>query len=912
MQSPLPPQWSQAQFDWLCALGRATSRAGRQSLLAQHPEWRRAEVVLALLGGLRPSTPNEARAWLDAGRGLILVADTLNQPRPQGLTRLQVAYLHYLLDDLGRALSMIRDASRYFQRANDRLGLARAWHLQAEVVILTEGAKSALPLYQRARAVYAELRATDALLRCDYGLVRVYHLLGDDEKALQTARRAYQLAVQQGNRPMQARCHMSEGIVLRAMGRYDEALRAYQQSLDLWRKEGVELEQARVIANIGLVYWSMGLLTEAKMHYAEAMPIFHTSGSIADVATCQLNTALILTVEGDYLPALEHLREAQQQFEQVGDADGLSYCLLTRAEALEGLGRLMDALPIIHQACEMFQRIGNPAQLAYARMVKARLLIGLQRYEEARRVLQQAQPLLEQSQREAYPALYHFLMGEVARFARLPKEAERHYEETIRQLGAVPVLAGVPKEEMSQLLAKFHAQVSQIAWFFIGRGEHEKAFRALQAGKGVALRSSLGAQRSGGTDMTTQERRRLAQLQRDWEEAQRHKATTKAQQEAIRRYNEWMRYRRQLAQRRPRWAASQSVPLNPSELPLDNRTALIEYAFAIDGIGMLVVRRRGNRVVMSGATVRVPQERVLSTISELRRAIEGMGRTERIDALAHQLYDWLIRPIEPALNGVQHVVFCPDGGLHSIPWAVLKGRDNRYLIERYTLCTASSATVWGYAKRVASKTPPASERPLMVALWEFPRSASAGTRANLSQLPGVRTERALFQRLFGRVARIVSGEQAVPERVLNAFGKATLIHIATHAVPNFRLPLLSAIALYGAQEPRWLYAEDILQTRLSARLTVLSACSTAQGALGSDGMMGLAWAFMLAGCPSVLTTLWKLPDEGVPLWMETFYKAYLQGETVAQSVRTATLRLLRDPRYRHPRYWSAWLVQGAN
>ncbi len=246
-----------------------------------------------------------------------------------------------------------------------------------------------------------------------------------------------------------------------------------------------------------------------------------------------------------------------------------------------------------------------------------------------------------------------------------------------------------------------------------------------------------------------------------------------------------------------------------------------------------------------------------------------------------------------------------------MPWAVLQGRDNRYLIERYEIATASSASVWGYAERASRASPSAFERPLMVALSEFPSNGGSGVRARLSPLPGVRREQTVFVRLLGRSAQVLQERNATRERVIENAKRATLLHIATHAVPNLRLPLLSALALYGTREPTWLYANDILQARLSARLVVLSACSTAEGAVGNDGMMGLSWAFMLAGCPSVLTTLWKLPDESVPMWMEAFYTALRQRRSVAQSVREATLRLLRDARYRHPRYWGAWIVQGA-
>lgn len=913
MQERLPNQWSQAQYEWLSAIGRASSPTERQRLLAEHPEWCRAEVVQSLIPGLSPTTPLEAQAWLEAAHGLVSVADTLNQPQLKGLTRLQLAYLFFFSDEFGRALPLIEQATRYLRQANDRLGLARALHLQAEVLLFTEGAERALPLYEQARRIYQDMRAVDNQIRCDYSLVRVYHILGQHERALQVARQAYALAQRQNNRPMQARFRMAEGIVLRALARYDEALQAYQQALDLWRAEQVALEQARVIANIGLVYWSMGMLTEARLHYAEAMPIFRASGAEVDVATCQLNTALILISEGDYLRALDMLQEAEQRFRRIGDVEGVAYCLLSRGEALEALSRLSDALSAVHQACVHFNTVGNANMLACGRLLKARVLLVLGRPDETSQTLRQAFQLLDQGAGKTYLPVGYFLRGEVSRKLQRYGEADRHYLKAVEHLSSKTALAGVPPEEMSRMLSQFREMVAHSAWYFAGRGRYETAFRILQQGKGVALRQTMHPQPSRNADLTPQEQRRLDQLYKAWEQAQRRATTSpQSQRKVAQRYTEWERYRRQLARRRPRWGAAQNLPLSPRELPLDNRTAVIEYALAMDGIGILVVRRQGGRAQVQGTTVRVPHEKVLATIRELRRAIETGASVERIHSLARTLYDWLVRPVESALVGVQQVIVCPDGGLHGVPWSVLQGADGRYLIERYALATSASATVWAQATRFASQVRPSTERPLMVAVSEFPSSNAIGTRANLSRLPGVRQEQAVFQRLFGRTANLLSERNAVPEKVMSALKNATLIHIASHAIPNFRLPLLSAFALYGVREPSWLYAQDILQSRLSARLAVLSACSTAEGALSTDGMMGLAWAFLLAGCPSVLTTLWKLPDEGVPLWIETFYTTYRQQRSVSQSARVATLRLLKDPRYRHPRYWSAWLVQGAN
>jgi CHAT domain-containing protein len=52
----------------------------------------------------------------------------------------------------------------------------------------------------------------------------------------------------------------------------------------------------------------------------------------------------------------------------------------------------------------------------------------------------------------------------------------------------------------------------------------------------------------------------------------------------------------------------------------------------------------------------------------------------------------------------------------------------------------------------------------------------------------------------------------------------------------------------------------ILDLKINADLVVLSACDTGQGTLTGDGVVGLSRSLISAGTPSVIVTLWKIPD----------------------------------------------------
>lgn len=89
-----------------------------------------------------------------------------------------------------------------------------------------------------------------------------------------------------------------------------------------------------------------------------------------------------------------------------------------------------------------------------------------------------------------------------------------------------------------------------------------------------------------------------------------------------------------------------------------------------------------------------------------------------------------------------------------------------------------------------------------------------------------------------------------------------LVHFATHGDLSESEPLSSAVLLVpGGGEDGRLEVREVFGLDLHARLVVLSACETGLGKLSrGDELVGLQRAFLYAGTPAVVTTLWKVDD----------------------------------------------------
>ena len=98
---------------------------------------------------------------------------------------------------------------------------------------------------------------------------------------------------------------------------------------------------------------------------------------------------------------------------------------------------------------------------------------------------------------------------------------------------------------------------------------------------------------------------------------------------------------------------------------------------------------------------------------------------------------------------------------------------------------------------------------------------------------------------------------------------------------------------------------------MHADLAVLSACETGRGRPGAgEGVIGLSWAFFVAGCPTTVVSQWKVESASTTELMLAFHRNLRSGRSKALALQAAALKLLRESRYRHPFYWAGFVVVG--
>jgi CHAT domain-containing protein len=163
---------------------------------------------------------------------------------------------------------------------------------------------------------------------------------------------------------------------------------------------------------------------------------------------------------------------------------------------------------------------------------------------------------------------------------------------------------------------------------------------------------------------------------------------------------------------------------------------------------------------------------------------------------------------------------------------------------------------------------------------------------------------------------LLLGSRATESSFKRLADRYDVIHLATHGYFNKLNPLLSGVMLEAdTQDDGRLEVHEILELKLNAELVTLSACDTALGSgyfaevPAGDDLIGLTRAFLFAGTPSVLASLWEVNDRSSAQLMHSFYSQLRNGDK-AIALAKAQREMRARGVYRHPYYWGAFTLVG--
>jgi CHAT domain-containing protein len=303
-------------------------------------------------------------------------------------------------------------------------------------------------------------------------------------------------------------------------------------------------------------------------------------------------------------------------------------------------------------------------------------------------------------------------------------------------------------------------------------------------------------------------------------------------------------------------------------------------------------------------------ENNLSNQQATNRPHSTPSNSQTANPKLQQLYQLLIEPIADLLPTDPNapVIFIPHQSLFLAPFATLQNGQGQYLIEKHTIIIAPAIQILQLTRQARQKVRQVSPQNILVV--GNPTMPKIGNPPRqLPLLPGSEQEAQIIAKLLNTHAII--GPQATKVSIVKQMLNARIIHLATHGffneVKSREMPGAIALAPSG-NDDGFLTSSEILDLKLNAELVVLSACNTGRGRLTGDGVIGLSRALITAGVPTILTSLWPVPDGSTAELMVEFYRQLQQNPNKAQALRQAMLIMMK--KHPNPRDWGAFTLIG--
>lgn len=656
------------------------------------------------------------------------------------------------------------------------------------------------------------------------------------------------------------------------------------------------------------------------------------SGDPAALMNASMNLSGALELRNDARLALLHAQKALEQAERAGFPAAQGGALVRIARLEQELGNHERVLPLLDRAAAAHGPSGDAVQHAEvldrkfdyfvdrgefaaaeaALRESARLrgchlgdggCVGVQfawlRFHQGR--LDEALATAEQADDPHPRAAILRAMGRTSEAREEYERAIRRHEDERRQLDHTLHRTFRSPDEIFIELMELH----------VDEGQPQQALGVAQRMKARVLRELIAAQGDpageGGDVATLNERlealnRRLLAIQHAGGDTTHIRAELRHARGAL---DQALAFRDT-----PRAPALDAPPVDPASIRAPDEMTVVEYVVGSKRTLAFVIR--GTDVKTH--TIDAGEDEVRTMVRELMHAVEL--RDAKYRPLARRAYDLLLRPLLGATPREPLLCVIPHDALWTLPFQALVSAEGKHLIEHVPLFYAPSLSM-------LPRTPaPRRERPTVLAFgdpaldFDTRLHVRADHRdATLGRLPDARREVDALRHFYGSRVETRTGAVAAESALKRNAGRYDVLHFATHGLVDDYSAMYSALLLAGSEnEDGLLEAREILSLPLRADLVVLSACNSARGPVtGSEGVLGLSWAFLATGCPRTVATQWGVGSAAAARLMIEFHERLSKQPAVmrvADALRGAQLEVLRDRRYRHPYYWAGFVLIG--
>ena len=690
---------------------------------------------------------------------------------------------------------------------------------------------------------------------------------GQLRKAIAHAEKSFEIGRTIGNPMLQSAAALQVGQAFARLRSYDDAKQWLDRGLDITRS--VEQEAARntvesqLLRTLGSIALQTGSLDQAIHGFTRALELIAKDVEVTGRRRRRREEAF-------------NMRRQQQ-----------------RAQLLALLGRAYWKAGNQDKALEIYERgrqvisQGGLDDFDAAWMLNGLGMVYMTRrdYAQAQHYFAESLAIAEKLNQLEIVYRNHGGLGRVYLRRQQPTEAIPHYARAIEIIETLR--SSLDRAEFRESFVEDKLPIyAGMILAQVRTGNFEAAFNYNERARSRAFLDLLGSKVQLGRNRTLVEEERslqgkLAAIRTALEELDSGTARKAGWNQAIAELQKaYGAFLAKVRQENPEQSSLMNVePLTLKEVQrlLDPGQTLLEYFVVAERTYLWIVNRDDFELV----PLRLSRDELVQKVNALRQVIAALRPVDQYQKLSQGLYKILIEPARQSIRGKELVVV-PHDVLHYLPFQALYSEEGKYVIEQYPVSYLSSASLLQFtkAKRKAGK-----ERVLALA---NPDLGDPKKNLEFAEVEAKEVQNAYPQStlLLKGEATEANGKQLSPRQ--------DIIHFATHGELKESDPLSSALLLAkGGRDDGRLEVREIFGLNLHSSLVVLSGCETALGKLSTgDELVGLTRAFIYAGTPSVIASLWKVDDRATADLMRIFYK-HLKSESKVASLRQAQLELIR-------------------
>lgn len=741
----------------------------------------------------------------------------------------------------------------------------------------------------------------------DFGIASAYFDFGqayskrsDYDKAIEYFIKSYTLFNKAGLYEYSSFVMNSAAVMYMKKGEFNKAIEIFDDNLNFFKQNGDLKMQALCYNNIGGIYLEWGNKEMAMVSFQKAIEIFsNASSETTDLAMSYNNIGNIYQQNEQWKIAIEYYLKSYNHYVEANDAENQIIVLNSLGTVYVNLNEFETAEEYLMKALKIAEQFQSKSKSALLYNNIGDILIEKKDYDKAISLLKKSLDIRLQLKEKALSVVaFNNLATAYQLKAKTNAQSQNLYDSSIyylnRGIKQIEELRNNAKDEYKlDYLSKQIAVYNNLIISYAESGNKEQVFYTIEKSKAKYLEERISKNQNLGQIS-------LSEAQALLREDEAFLMYTSLENNAItaivitnssidvKTFNREQFLRNILDN-----VAIKSEVI--SQLNFEEIQTLKKYLQTKDDNSLNY--RLENKLF---SNIMINYKKHLSSISYDNVLLaEEFGR---------ELYELLISPIKSNLKNKKKLMIMPNSLLSLLPFETFIDKERKYLIETYDIMYVNSANVYHLLSQrdysESNRQPmlafgitdysctekKASENYVDISSLQHQYySLKTDGKTNFSSIykelgmhsfSDLQQGNEEFQMLansFGSIHQykndLVNEQQIKAMSMLGSLELYKNIHFSVHGISNGDFPELSALVMscFGEGDG-FLTVNEIQQLKINADFVTLSACNSHLGKIyKGEGVVGLSYAFLMAGANSVCASLWEVDESSTATFMYDIY-----------------------------------------